>query len=335
MKKLNKVDFIQLLLQDFDCNIESKKLASSIMRAFPVNFIYLEKDLSNLSLIDFSLPFFREKNDFSFISDDNIRDFDNHPTWRTIISSIRDISVNSKYSAVDQIWLEFDANGFDNISKCAPGFYFGISNSLPERVEIIIELLFKLRGGLPKAGLIDKILNVINNADSSSKFLGIGLFLGRRNLPIRLGYMTSVRNVIQLSKNYPINSGIIDFLKSQQAIISDTVNIHFNITEEKVSIQGIEIYSSEKEMNWELIFNSLAKFSFCDPRLKPQVLQWNNSVFNNNDGLEHEIDLGSKSNLIPEYFSCSISHFKLVNSKRMNLKVYHYVDFINISNNSK
>jgi hypothetical protein len=159
-----------------------------------------------------------------------------------------------------------------------------------------------------------------------SDHIGVGLFLGRKNLPIRIGCFMSVVKAIEQQKHYRIDDRIINFLKMQQAFISEKVGVHFNITETEVSFQGIELYSRENQ-KWELIYEALLKHSLCDPELKSRILRWNDSYFGNTNITESPIKRG-KTVSDPEYFSCGINHFKLVNNENLNLKVYHNVNFI-------
>ena len=156
MKTLNSEDFLLLLLEDVGSGLGSKELASSIMRTFSVTSIVLEKNISSPTRIDISFPLYRKNNDFSLFLNRNTLSVADYAKWTNIFSSIKDIHLRSKYSFVDEIWLEFDEYGFDKLSNCIPGLYFNVLNFTPEKIPLIIELISKLRGGPTPSRIIDR-----------------------------------------------------------------------------------------------------------------------------------------------------------------------------------
>ena len=330
MKKLSNEDFLLLILEEFGSISASRDLASNIMRSFSANCIFLEKDLSNLTLIDFSLPFYRKNNDFSSLVEKYNLNVNNYLKWENIFATINDINKKSKYSFVNEIWFEFDAKGFDELSNSIPGFFFDILNFTLKKTDLIIELIFQIRGGTASTILGNKIGSMLALLGSDCEKMGAGIFPGRKDLPIRIVSLTTQVKAIELLKHYQINDKILDFLRDEHSFIGEKVIIHFNITDTDVNFQGIELYSRENR-NWEFVYESLVKHSLCDPKLKPQILARSEAFFDNTIISEHIADPNSYS----LFFYCCINHFKLVNNEKLNLKVYHKVDFFTKINKSK
>lgn len=326
MEKLSDEDFLKLLLNDFNSNLASKELAASLISSFQIDALVLEKNLNNSSKIDISFPLYRKDNEFLMFFEKQKFYKNSNPKWMKILSLIEDIIFQSKYNFIDELWLEFDEDGYKKLNSNIPGFYFNVNNFNFKKINLITELIFRLRNRSASIDVTNKIEKVLMLAESNCEYMGIGVFSERKNEPIRIGWLLPIVKAIELSKHYKIGNKIIDFLKTQKKFIDENVIVHFNISEEDVYLQGIELYT-RSQRQWEPVYDSLAKYLFCHPNIKSQILKWSDTYFENVQVTESS-KIEKLSSNYHDFFYCGINHFKLINNENLDLKVYHNVNFI-------
>jgi len=326
LEKLSSEDFLNLILEDINSCANSKKFASNILQAFNPNILVFEKAIKHKTKIDVSFPIYKENNNFSLVLKNYITQPNNNKGWNNILYFIECLNNNSKYSFVNEIWLEFDERESKSGNSKLPGIYFNINNFSPTQINDILTLTFLLKKSDKLFNITSKLIRILNFVETNCQYMGIGVFLGRRNQPIRIGWLMDVQKVIPLSKHFPIEDKIVDFLKFQHKNIGDKVIVHFDISDEKINFQGIEVYKNNNK-NWGDIYDSLSHSFFCDSSLKSRILKYNDTYFKN-----LEFAIIKKENLklksYYEYFYFGINHFKILNNKKIDTKIYYNLSFI-------
>lgn len=325
-KVLNNEEFLILLLREIQSNQTSITLASALINNFLVDSIMIEREIKNLERIDISFPLNRKNDDFSTFLKNKPSDINNCKIWNNLYTAIKHINTKRKYSFIEEIWLEFDAENFINLKNSSPGVYFNILNFDLYKVNLILELLPLLRNDSLTVGIKNKIFELLLLPQIENEYIGIGVFSGRKNQPIRIACLALISNVIQLSERFKFNESILNYLKEKPKDISDRVNIHFNVTDKDLTIQGIELFSNQTK-NWDLVLESLIESRLCDAELRPQLLCWKDSFFKNVNQMETD-RFNKKNSIYSNFLYCGINHFKIINNVSTNLKVYHGINFI-------